>query len=242
MLIKNLYLTSVKQRYNQTQWRCDANSTSQCYACVTVYRPDAPEPRVVSEVHATSCTVTCQPPRRDGGAPCRYILERRTPGPDSEWIIVNDSPITGLQYTVDNLTQATQYEFRVAAVNKTGTGEFSLTCPLIVTPVEKPGRPACPEVLEVIGTSVRLQWTAPDSDGGAAITQYAVVYSIRDDTKYVSFPIPVEVTAGQSTTYTLRNTLHPYTKYRFAVAAVNSVGTGPRSEYTRYFTTFAGTL
>lgn len=201
-------------------------------------RPWAPQPPVVSEVHATSCTVTYQPPRDDGGAPCSYILERRTPGPDSEWIKVNDSPITDLQYTVDKLTPATQYEFRVAAVNKEGTGQFSPMSPVTLT-VEKPGRPGCPEVLEVIGTSVHLQWTAPDRDGGAAITQYTVAYYTGGDTKNVSFP--VDVTAGQSTSCTLRNLLQPCTKYRFAVSAVNSVGTGLWSEYTREFT-FAGTL
>jgi len=207
-----------------------------------VSRPSAPEPPVVSEVHATSCTVAYQPPRDDGGAPVTgYILERRAPGPDSEWIRVNDSPITDLQYTVDNLTPATQYEFRVAAVNKKETGKFSRMSLVIDTvTVEKPGRPGCPEVLEVIGTSVHLQWTAPHSDGGAAITQYTVAYCTRDETKYESFP--VEVTAGQSTSCTLRITLQPYTEYRFAVAAVNSVGTGLWSDYTRDITTFAGTL
>jgi len=203
-----------------------------------VYEPDAPEPPVVSEVHATSCTVTYQPPRDDGDAPVTgYMLERRTPGPDSRWIRVNDSPITDLQFTVDNLTPATQYEFHVAAVNKEGIGEFSLMSPVILT-VEKPGRPGRPEVLEVIGTSVHLQWTAPDNDGGAAITQYTVVYYTGDENKYV----PADVTAGQSTSCTLRNTLQPCTKYRFAVAAVNSAGTGPWSEYTEDFTTFTGTL
>jgi len=205
-----------------------------------VSRPSAPQPPVVSEVHATSCTVTYQPPRHDGGAPVTgYMLERRTPGPDSRWIRVNDSPITDLQYTVDNLTPATQYEFHVAAVNKEGIGVFSLMSPVIET-VEKPGRPDCPEVLEVIGTSVHLQWTAPYSDGGAAITQYTVECCTLGDTKIVSFP--VDVTAGQSTSCTLRNLLQPCTKYRFAVAAVNSVGAGPWSVYTRDFTTFAGTL
>jgi len=209
--------------------------------CVTVYRPSVPEPPVVSEVHATSCTVKYQPPRYNGGARCRYILERRTPGPDSEWIRVSDSPITDLQYTVDNLTPATQYEFRVAAVNKKGTGEFSPMSSVIVTvAVQKPDRPGCPKVLEVIGTSVHLQWTAPYSDGGAAITQYAVAYYTGGDTKEESFP--VDATAGQSISYTLRNLLHPCTEYQFAVAAVNSVGAGPWSEYTADFTTFAGTL
>jgi len=201
-----------------------------------VHPPSAAVPPVVSEVHATSCTVTYQRPRDDGGAPCRYIVERRTRGPDSEWIRVNDSPITDLQFTVDNLTPATHYEFRVAAVNKGGTGEFSLMSSVIVTfAVEKPGRPGCPQVLKVIGTLVHLQWTAPDSDGGAAITQYTVVYCTEGH-------VPVDVTAGQSTSYTLRNLLQPYTQYRFAVAAVNSVGAGPWSDYTTDFTTFSGTL
>jgi len=205
-----------------------------------VWSPSVPEPPVVSEVHATSCTVTYQPPEYNGGAPVTgYILERRTPGPDSRWIRVNDSPITDLRYTVDNLTPATQYEFHVAAENKKWTGKFSVTCPVTVT-VEKPGRPGCAEVLEVIGTSVHLQWTAPYSDCGAAITQYTVAYYTSGDPKYVSFP--VDVTAEQSTSYTLRNLLQPCTKYRFAVAAVNSVGAGPLSVCTSDFTTFAGTL
>jgi len=206
-----------------------------------VNEPSVPEPPFVSEVHATSCTVTYQPPLDDGGAPCSYILQCRTRGPDSRWITVNDSPITDLQYTVDNLTPATQYEFRVAAVNKKGTSQFSPMSSVIVTrTVVKPGRPDCPEVLEVIGTSVHLQWTAPYSDGGAAITQYTVLYCTEDDNKYKSFP--VDVTAGQSINYILRNTLQPCTKYRFAVAAVNSVGAGPLSGYTRDFRTFPGTL
>ena len=54
-----------------------------------------------------------------------YILERRTPGPDSKWIRVNDTPVTDLQYTIDNLTTATDYEFHVAAVNEAGTSDFS---------------------------------------------------------------------------------------------------------------------
>jgi len=99
-----------------------------------VSRPEAPERPVVSEVHTTSCVVSYQPPRRDGGAPVTgYILERRTAGPDSEWIRVNDTPVTDLQYTIDNLTAATEYEFRVAAVNKKGISDFSQMSPKITT-------------------------------------------------------------------------------------------------------------
>ena len=82
----------------------------------------------MTEVHSTSCTVTYQPPQDDGGAPViGYIVERRTPGPDSEWIRVNESLIAGIQYqyTIDNLTPATEYEFRVAAENEEGMSKFS---------------------------------------------------------------------------------------------------------------------
>ena len=90
-------------------------------------RPSAPEPPVVTEVHTTSCTVTYQPPERVGYTPVTgYILERRTPGHDSEWIRVNDTPVTELHYTIDNLTPATKYEFHVAAVNKRWMSDFSL--------------------------------------------------------------------------------------------------------------------
>ena len=107
-----------------------------------VSRPEAPEQPVVSEVRTTSCTVSYQPPRRDGGTPVTgYILARRTAGPDSEWIRVNDSPVTDVQYTIDNLTPATQYEFRIAAVNKKGMSDFSQISAMTTTveQLENPG-------------------------------------------------------------------------------------------------------
>ena len=203
-------------------------------------RPDAPEPPVVSEVHATSCTVTYQPPQRDGGAPVAgYILERHTPGPDIEWIRVNDTAVTDLQYTIDNLTPATEYKFRVSAVNKGGISDFSLMSPKILTG-EKPDKPGHPEVMEVIGTSVHLQWTAPCSDGGAAVTEYKVVYWKSRERKEISDF--VAATAESLTSYTIRNVLQANTKYSFAVAAVNRIGRGPWSQRSEDINTFAGTL
>ena len=86
------------------------------------------------EVQATICTVSYKPPRTDNDAAVTgYILERRTPGPDSEWIKVNYIAVTNLQYTVDNLTPDTDYEFRVAAMNKKGLSDFSPMSPKITT-------------------------------------------------------------------------------------------------------------
>jgi hypothetical protein len=37
---------------------------------------------------------------------------------------VNREPVSGIEYTVPNLVDGKEYEFRVAAVNKAGPGEF----------------------------------------------------------------------------------------------------------------------
>ena len=184
----------------------------------------------------TSCTVTYQPPTDDGGAPLTgYILERRTPGPDSEWIKVNDSPVTDLPYTVDNLTPATEYEFRVAAVNKKGIGYFSQVSTKIIT-VGKPVKPDPPKVAGITGTSVRLKWTAPKTNVRAPITQYIVMFR----TSEVEDTITVD-SMESMISYKIKNRLKAHTKYRFAVAAVNIKGQGPWSEMTEEVRT-SGTL
>jgi len=212
--------------------------SSRYYVCFTVDEPSAPEPPVVTEVRTTSCTVTYQPPRDDGGAPVSYILERRTPGPDSEWIRVNDTPVTDLHYTIDNLTPATQYEFHVAAVNKRREGYFSLVSLSAITPVSTPDKPGRPEVIEVIGTSVYLQWSTPHSDGGTDITQYMVMCSTSDKLKYIT--VAVDTNTESLISYTIRSQLQPHTEYTFAVAAVNRMGQGPWSDRTESTRTFAG--
>ena len=226
--------------HNSINLKYDTNAKLLFCVCFAVYRPNAPEPPVVSEIHATSCTVIYQPPRDDGGAPVTgYILERHTPGPDSKWIRVNDTPVTDLQYTIDNLTPATEYEFRVAAVNREGMSDFSLMSPKIMT-VETPDRPGLPEVIDVTGTSVHLQWTMPDSDGGADITEYIVTYSTSEAAEYITFP--ADANTETLISYTIRNQLQADMKYSFAVAAVNTIGRGTWSERTYDVTTYAGKL
>ncbi len=39
---------------------------------------------------------------------------------------VNREPVSGTEYTVSNLVDGKEYEFRVAAVNKAGPGEYGI--------------------------------------------------------------------------------------------------------------------
>ena len=70
--------------------------------------------------------------------------------------------------------------------------------------------------------SVALTWTAPSSDGGSALTGYEIWRgpTSGDET--------LLTTVGTGTTYT-DPTVSNGTTYLYQVAAVNSVGSGPRS-------------
>jgi len=155
-----------------------------------------------------------------------YLLERRSPG--LEWIRLNDTPVTGLKHVVDNLALLTEYQFRVAAVNKFGNSSFSDASEMITTKalsVSVPDQPRWPVVVKRIGTSVTLEWTAPLSDG--EISSYMISYGVPGtNAKYSEARFD-----GQTTSCTLTK-LKPNTKYYFAVAAENEIGRGPRSIFS----------
>ena len=56
-----------------------------------------------------------------------YVVEKREKGM-SMWTKANDFAITDCNFTVNNLAENSEYEFRIAATNAAGTGEFSLPC------------------------------------------------------------------------------------------------------------------
>ena len=160
-----------------------------------------------------------------------YVLERRSPG--LEWIRLNNSPVTGLKHAVADLGSLSKYEFRVAAVNEIGVGDFSEASELITTKSPSvPDQPRSPNVVKLVGTLVILEWTAPTTDG--EISSYAVRYGVpgTDTDKYSETRVDGQTTACRLTQ------LKPDTKFHFAVAAVNKVGRGPWSEFSEYVVTY----
>ena len=66
---------------------------------------------------------------------------------------------------------------------------------------EKPGKPGKPDFSNIKGTSVVLNWKAPDSDGGSPIVNYIVEYRIERSIKWT------KASAGETvpdTTYKVR--------------------------------------
>jgi hypothetical protein len=124
--------------------------------------------------------------------------------------------------TIGGLTNGTAYTFTVAAVNGVGTGPASAASAAI-TPAAATS-PSAPT--GVVGTSrdsaAMVAWTAPTSDGGAAITGYVV-------TPYVGGVAQGPILTGSTTTSFLVQGLTNGTAYTFTVAAINGIGTGAAS-------------
>ncbi len=122
--------------------------------------------------------------------------------------------------TIVSLTNGSPYTFKVAAINGVGTGGQSAASNS-VTPATTPGAPTIGTATRG-NTSVSLTWTAPASNGGSAITGYAV-------TPYLNGTTAQAVqTFGTGTTQTITG-LTNGSAYTFKVAAINSVGSGSQS-------------
>ncbi len=132
----------------------------------------------------------------------------------------------GTSCVVSGLVNGTAYTFTVTATNEVGAGPASSPSDP-VTPTRAPAAPATvtAAVAPTAGVGfggVKLSWTAPSSNG-SAITDYLVERS-TDGKTWARVGDGVS-TATTSTVAGLTNG----TIYRFRIAAVNALGSGPWS-------------
>ena len=135
-------------------------------------------------------------------------------GGSGTWISTGGTDTT---YTVFNLTNGQPYRFRVRALNSVGAGAASAASPN-VTPATEPDAPTG-LTATVSDQQVDLIWTAPASNGGAAILRYE--YELDLSGTWTS-------TGGTTTNTTVRNLINDQS-YTFRVRAVNRVGAGLES-------------
>lgn len=152
-------------------------------------------------------TVNFTPPANTGGLPITNYVVTSTPG--SLTASGLSSPLT-----VSGLTNGTSYTFTVTAY--TNAGSTSSSASNSVIPATVPGAPSITGV--VAGNQqATVTFTAPASNGGAAITGYTVISNPGGLT-----------TSGPSSPITMTS-LSNNTAYTFSVIATNSVGTGTPS-------------
>jgi surface antigen len=130
-------------------------------------------------------------------------------------------------FTVTGLTNGTAYTFKVAAINAVGTGPNSAASNSVPPSSSLTPTPTVPGA-PTIGTatagnaSATITWTAPSSNGGSAITSYAV-------RPYIGTTAQTIQTFTSTATTETATGLTNGTAYTFKVAAINAVGTGPNS-------------
>src|SRR5207249_3686342 len=125
-----------------------------------------------------------------------------------------------LSYQDTGLANGQRYYYVVSAINAIGEGLPSS---------EASARPAtypdAPQKLDAIAGNglVTLQWSGPGFDGGAPVTGYKIYRGTTSGGTTLLVTV-----AGGNDSYADRGVPNGVTYY-YAVAAVNAVGTGPRS-------------
>ena len=156
----------------------------------------------------------------DGPRPDIYIVHGKKEG-TSSWTF-KDSTTNEFKYH-ENLAAGETWVYRVRS--KAGTLQSDWTDEVSATtdPIA-PGKPRDLKATPATTTSIKLTWTAPASNGGAAISGYRIQAS------EVGSPWEdlVEDTESADRVYT-HSGIEPNSKWRYQLKAINVAGEGPWS-------------
>ena len=164
-------------------------------------------------------------PTYDGGSPVTgYQVEVSEDG-ESQWeeLEANTSS-TAAKYSHTGLTPDTTLYYRVSAINEEGTGPSS-NVDDATTDATVPGAPTDLEAMANGSSRIDLSWTAPDYDGGAAVTGYHIEVSLGRGLAWRDLVANTNSTA----TYYAHTGLSPATTRHYRVSAINRVGPGDPS-------------
>ena len=190
-------------------------------------RPGQPRNLSARATGPTSITLAWQAPASDGGERITgYAIRERVP--NGTWItIVRNTGSTATTFDRTGLQPATAYQYQVAAINRVGAGEWSFETSTS-TYAQAPGAPVG-LTARAVGTSrIDLSWSAPRDTGGAPILGYRIEAS---DDERKTWRIIRRNTNSKGTTFSDVN-LEPATRRYYRVAAINTAGTGPYSNFT----------
>ncbi len=127
-------------------------------------------------------------------------------------------------YNATGLSAATTYQWTVIAIDTQGnrSGASTAASGTTTSAVTAPAAPSAP-TLTAGNTTLQASWSAPASDGGAAITDYVVGLRVAAGTWGIFND------GTSSSLAAIITSLTNGTAYEVRIAAVNSVGQGPWS-------------
>ena len=155
--------------------------------------PDAPTTLEVKELTQYVLEVNWTA-SSDKDLPVLGYQLQRDDGYSGEFITIYDGTNfpSVRQYTATGLIRGLTYKFVVKAINFNGAS--SPSSELEVTYCNAPTGLAAPTLLSSTNTTLTLQWTAPEDDGGCPVTQYLLY---RDDG--TGSPANIDIVIDQST-------------------------------------------
>ncbi|HIY23915.1 MAG TPA: tandem-95 repeat protein [Candidatus Brachybacterium merdigallinarum] len=201
-----------------------------------VARPDVrPGPPGTPQITQgdTQLTVEWAAPENRGSALQRYVVQLQdTDGGQME---TREAPAGSTSLTWDSLDNLKEYRFRVQAYNlseePSDWSSWSAAENPAGIPLAPSGTVEAERVQDPLGGGIKVSWPAMTTAeaNGEPITGYVVSLAGGSESWTVQ---------GGDTSITVDD-LDPNTAYRFTVAGVNSVGTGPPSDASNEVTPFA---
>lgn len=208
-----------------------AGSSSYSHAGV----PSIPTNLTATVNSDTQITLTWSEPANNGSTITGYTVQYKK-NADSTWTTWATNAETDRSAPITGLTGSTLYNFRVAAVNGIGTGDWANVNATTNAPAVPPGAPtnlvaSSPSQASAGGlVSWTVSWTPPTNNGGAAITKYQ--YAIDIDASGTTYTwgawTDVAVTNGVPDT-SVTVTVFSGIQLSVKVRAVNSAGGGTES-------------
>ena len=233
------YDHEAKSSYTVTVTASDGTSTAVASVTIGITDvdepPSAPATPSITAVSgsSTSLSVSWAAPA-NAGKPAidNYDVQYRA-GTSGAW---TDGPqdVTGTTATITSLATDTAYQSRVRATNAEGDSGWSSPPGSGRTSAPGTSAPGAPRDLRTTPGDgrVTLVWTAPGSDGGAAIEKYRYRVSANAgsswDPDWTDVPDGADAgdNAADETAFTVSGLING-TEYVFELRAVSSVGEGP---------------
>ncbi|KAL7668242.1 hypothetical protein ACOME3_008952 [Neoechinorhynchus agilis] len=192
-------------------------------------------PLAVTDIGKSECTITWQRPNDNGGSKItNYAVEKRDINEaDSDWTLVPNST-KECKCTVTGLNNGHSYEFRVAAINAQGIGEYKSTQEAITIglPYDKPTGVTSVQVSDATSSSVRLKWDAPMLKAGTPIVGYYIERKEENSDNWIRLN---SCPATSLNADTVRGLVEGC-KYQFRVIPFNEAGESENSIPTEYVT------